>query len=389
MSQVSWLEAVSGRSIRSPWGIYLHVPYCASRCGYCDFNTYTAAELGPGVSQSSYAHALIGELRLARSALPDAPPVDTIFIGGGTPTLLGAAALVRILETVGSEFGLAASAEITTEANPDSIDRQGLEVLRNAGFTRISFGVQSLAPQVLDTLERTHTPGRSLAALREARQAGFEHISADLIYGTPGESDDDLALSVDGVLETGIDHLSAYALIVEPGTRLARQVGRGDIPLPDDDIAADRYEMVDRLATRAGMQWYEVSNWARPEGECRHNLGYWRGADWWGAGPGAHGHLGSLRWWNLKHPAAYTARIDAGELPVDGWEALTADDARLEDAMLRIRVRDGLPCGQLTVDSMAGLVDDGLVRITTQGNAVLTDRGRLLADLVVRRLAFR
>ncbi|MFM7597101.1 MAG: radical SAM family heme chaperone HemW [Actinomycetota bacterium] len=386
---MSWLESVSGRLIRSPWGLYLHVPYCASRCGYCDFNTYTAAELGPGVSQSSYADALIGELRLARSALPDAPPVDTVFFGGGTPTLLGAAALVRILATVGSEFGLSASAEITTEANPDSIDRQGLEVLRNAGFTRISFGVQSLAPHVLDTLERTHTPGRSLAALREARQAGFEHVSADLIYGTPGESDDDLALSVDGVLETGIDHLSAYALIVEPGTRLARQVGRGDIPLPDDDIAADRYEIVDRLATRAGMEWYEVSNWARPEGECRHNLGYWRGADWWGAGPGAHGHLGGLRWWNLKHPAAYTARIDTGELPVDGWEALTADDARLEDAMLRIRVRDGLPCEQLTVDSVAGLVDDGLVRITTQGNAVLTDRGRLLADLVVRRLAFR
>ena len=370
----------------APWGLYLHVPYCSTRCGYCDFNTYTAEELGPGVSRATYADTLIGEIRLARQSLPDAPPLSTVFVGGGTPTLLGAADLVRILDVVRAEFGLAPGAEVTTEANPDSVDRAGMEALRQGGFTRMSFGVQSLAPHVLQALDRTHTPGRSLEALREARDAGFEHVSADLIYATPSETDSDLARSLDGVLQTGIDHLSAYSLIVEPGTRLARQVARGELAAPDDDVAADRYALVDAAARAAGMEWYEVSNWALPGGECRHNLGYWRGADWWGAGPGAHGHLGALRWWNVKHPAAYAARIDAWELAVDGWEELTADDLRVEDTMLRMRLREGLPTARLDAGVVAELVEDGLCQIEDSERVILTDRGRLLADLVVRRL---
>ena len=377
---------VVDHAIESPWGLYLHVPYCSTRCGYCDFNTYTAEELGPGVSRSTYADTLIGELRLARAALPDAPPLETVFVGGGTPTLLGADALVRVLDAVRAEFGLAPGAEVTTEANPDSIDRRGMAALLEGGFTRISFGVQSLALHVLRTLERTHTPGRSVEALREARDAGFEHVSADLIYGTPGETDDDLARSIDGVMGAGIDHLSAYSLIVETGTRLARQVERGEVAQPDDDVAADRYAIVDEMAQAAGMPWYEVSNWARPGGECRHNLGYWRGADWWGAGPGAHGHLGALRWWNVKHPAAYAARVNAGELPIDGSEQLTDRDARLEDAMLRIRLREGLPAAGLNPSTVDALVGEGLVARTRVERLVLTDQGRLLADLVVRRL---
>ena len=368
------------------WGLYLHVPYCSTRCGYCDFNTYTAEELGPGVSRATYADTLIGELRLARQSLPDAPPLSTVFVGGGTPTLLGAADLVRILDAVRAEFGLAPGAEVTTEANPDSIDQVGMAALRRGGFTRMSFGVQSLAPHVLAALDRTHTPGRSIDALCEARKAGFDHVSADLIYATPGETEADLVRSVDGVLDAGIDHLSAYSLIVEPGTRLARQVARGELPAPDDDVAADRYAIVDAAARAAGMEWYEVSNWALPGGECQHNLGYWRGSDWWGAGPGAHGHLGGVRWWNVKHPASYAARIDAGELAVDSWEQLTADDVRVEDIMLRIRLREGLPTAGLDAGVVADLVAEGLCQVEHSGRVSLTPGGRLLADLVVRRL---
>ena len=379
-------ELMTSARVRAPWGLYLHVPYCASRCGYCDFNTYTAEELGPGVSRSSYADALIGELRLARRTLRDVPPIDTVFVGGGTPTLLGAPDLVRILDVVRAEFGLVPDAEVTTEANPDSIDRAGMDALLEGGFTRMSFGVQSLAPDVLRALDRTHTPGRSLEALREARDAGFEHVSADLIYGTPGETDDDLVRSLDGVLQTGVDHVSAYSLIVEPGTRLSRQVMRGELPRPDDDVAAERYRLVDEAARRAGLEWYEVSNWAVPGGECRHNLGYWRGADWWGAGPGAHGHLAGLRWWNVKHPAAYAARVDAGELPVDGWEELTSDERNLEDAMLRTRLREGMPIAGLDSAILDALVEESLIEIDGRRHLVLTAQGRLLADAVVRRL---
>jgi len=374
-------DRVSARS----FGFYVHVPFCSTRCGYCDFNTYTAEELGAGVSRSTYADTVIAEIRLARSLLGDGRPVETVFFGGGTPTLLGAADLARILAAIRMEFGLAPDAEVTAEANPDSVSLDVLEELRAAGFTRVSFGVQSLAPHVLSTLERTHTPGRALDAIAEARAAGFDHVSADLIYATPGETDGDLESSVRGVLDAGVDHLSAYSLIVEAGTRLAARVRRGEIADVDDDVAAERYVIVDALAQEAGLQWYEVSNWARPGGECRHNLGYWRDGDWWGAGPGAHGHLDGRRWWNLKHPASYARAVADGVSAAAGEELVDARGRDLERVMLGLRLREGIGTDGLPSGQVHALAEEGLVAIA-DGRVALTPAGRLLADAVVRRL---
>src|SRR4051812_8145390 len=300
------VSALVGRADR-PLGFYLHVPFCATRCGYCDFNTYTAAELGPGVTQTAYADTAIAEIDLAAKVLGDAArPVETVFVGGGTPTLLPADDLVRMVGAVAQRFGLAAGAEVTTEANPESVDRAMLDALRAGGFTRISFGMQSAQDHVLAVLDRRHTTGRVREVVRDARAAGFEHVNVDLIYGTPGESDDDWRLSLEAAIDTGADHVSAYALIVEEGTRLAARIRRGELAHPDDDVLADRYVMADETLTAAGYSWYEVSNWARtPAARSRHNLAYWTGADWWGVGPGAHSHIGGTRWWNVRHPAAY------------------------------------------------------------------------------------
>ena len=370
---------------RRPLGFYVHVPFCATRCGYCDFNTYTAEELGAGASRSTYADTVISEIRWARSQVSDDRPVSTVFVGGGTPTLLGAGDLVRIREAIDVEFGLEPGAEVTTEANPDSVSPAMLQELREGGFTRVSFGVQSLAPHVLDVLERTHTPGRALEAISEARAAGFTHVSADLIYATPGETDDDLAASVAAVLDAGVDHLSAYSLIVEDGTRLAARVRRGELPAPDDDAAADRYRIIDAMASAAGLDWYEVSNWARPGSECRHNLGYWSDADWWGAGPGAHGHLDGRRWWNLKHPAAYARALAEGQSPLAGEETVDEEGRALEQVMLGVRIRAGIPRAGLPDDAVAQLAAEGLIEVS-RDRVVLTSSGRLLADAVGRRL---
>lgn len=369
-----------------PLGFYVHVPFCATRCGYCDFNTYTAEELGAGVSRSTYADTVIQEIRWARGQIADERPVSTVFFGGGTPTLLGATDLVRILAAIDEEFGIEAGAEVTTEANPDSVSLAALEELRAGGFTRVSFGVQSLAPHVLEVLERTHTPGRSREAIADARTAGFAQVSADLIYATPGETDDDLAASVQALLDAGVDHLSAYSLIVEDGTRLAARVRRGEIPAPDDDVAADRYRLIDAMAGAAGLQWYEVSNWARPGGECRHNIGYWSDADWWGAGPGAHGHLDGRRWWNLKHPASYARALADGGSPVAGEEWVDDAGRALERVMLGLRMREGISRSGLPADEVALLGEEGLIDIADD-RVVLTSDGRLLADAVVRRLS--
>ncbi len=382
----------SGPDAGSNLGLYLHVPFCASRCGYCDFNTYTATELGDSVRRDSFHEVLAAEVRFAAVALgDDRRAVDTVFVGGGTPTLLGSAALVSLLDAVQAEFGLAPGAEVTTEANPDSVDEGMLDELRAGGYTRISFGMQSTSTSVLRVLDRTHTPGASLAAARAAARAGFEHVNLDLIYGTPGESDDDLRRSVEEAIDAGVDHVSAYSLIVEDGTPLARRVRRGELPAPDDDIAAARYAIVDRLLTDAGMTWYEVSNWARPGGECRHNLGYWSDDDWWGIGPGAHSHRGGERWWNLKHPRTYADRLAAGLSPEEGREVLTEDQRRMERVMLGVRLAAGLPVASLDdagreqaeVEARAGLIDPTAL---ASGRVVLTDDGRLLADAVIRRL---
>jgi putative oxygen-independent coproporphyrinogen III oxidase len=386
-----------------PLGIYVHVPFCATRCGYCDFNTYTAAELAggdggrdAGRTRDGYVAAALAEIALARRVLGDgAPPVETVFFGGGTPTLLAPDQLAAILQAIERTFGLAPGAEVTTEANPESVDAAALETLRAAGFTRVSLGMQSAAPRVLATLDRTHTPGRAAQAACEARAAGFEHVSLDLIYGTPGESDDDWRASLDAALAAAPDHLSAYALILEPGTRLAAQVKRGALAAPDDDVLADRYELADATLRDAGMRWYEVSNWAASaDAACRHNLGYWRGGDWWGIGPGAHSHVGGVRWWNVLHPATYAARLAEGASPVAGRELLDADTRRVERVMLELRLADGLPLDALDAAGRAAAAqaaDDGLADPNALADAAdprvrLTLRGRLLADAVVRAL---
>ena len=379
-----------------PLGIYLHVPFCTTRCGYCDFNTYTAPELGPdpGASRAGYVERAISELDLAVRALgPEAPPVSTVFVGGGTPTLLPPADLGRFLRAVEERFGLADDAEVTTESNPDSVDAAGLAQLREAGFTRVSFGMQSAVPHVLATLDRVHTPGRAQRAVADAWAAGFDHVSLDLIYGTPGESAGDWATSLEAALAAGPDHVSAYSLIVEEGTRLATRVRRGELPMPDDDALADAYVAADDRLTSGGLASYEVSNWARDDAaRCRHNLAYWRGDDWWGVGPGAHSHVAGLRWWNVKHPAAYAGRLAAGESPAAARELLDADQRRVERVLLELRLAEGLDLEVLTASErrrLPDLVRRGLLVPAASGpagRAVLTRAGRLLADGVVRDL---
>ncbi|RBY83147.1 radical SAM family heme chaperone HemW [Blastococcus sp. TF02A-26] len=377
----------------TPFGLYVHVPFCATRCGYCDFNTYTSDELGPGANRAEYAGTVVAELRRAAVVLgPDRPEVSTVFVGGGTPTLLPAEDLVAVLAAVRELFPVADDVEVTTEANPESVTPQSLARLREGGFTRISLGMQSAAEHVLTVLDRRHTPGRAAEAAHEARAAGFEHVNLDLIYGAPGETEADWATSLDVVLSAPVDHVSAYALIVEEGTRLARRIARGELPMPDDDVLADRYEQADATLRRAGLEWYEVSNWATDRAaRCRHNELYWANANWWGIGPGAHSHVGGLRWWNVKHPAAHAARIAAGESPAAGSEFLDDDDRALEAVMLGLRLRDGLPLTRLSAAGRlraADAVVRGLLDPAAHesGRAVLTDRGRLLADALVREL---
>jgi putative oxygen-independent coproporphyrinogen III oxidase len=390
-------SALAGAADRS-FGVYVHVPFCTVRCGYCDFNTYTVADLGtatgvPGASRTTYAAAAVEEVRLAGRVLGRPAPVQTVFLGGGTPTLLSPADLGSILAAIDGELGLAPGAEVTTEANPDSVTKADLVALREAGFTRISFGMQSAVDHVLTVLDRTHDPARVPDVVAWARAAGFDQISLDLIYGTPGESLADWEASLDAALACAPDHVSAYSLIVEDGTALARRVRRGELPMPDEDDLADKYALADARLAAAGLQWYEVSNWARgrsdgTDARCRHNLLYWTGADWWGVGPGAHSHVGGVRWWNVRHPAAYAERMAAGLSPAQAREVLDAETRRVERVLLELRLSDGLPLDVLDDAGRAavgGQVERGLA--TVEGDRlVLTARGRLLADGVVRDL---
>jgi putative oxygen-independent coproporphyrinogen III oxidase len=375
-----------------PLGIYIHVPFCTTRCGYCDFNTYTAAELGsePGASRTGYIDAAIQELGIAARVLgPDAPPVSTIFVGGGTPTVLPPDDLGRLVAAVRSHFGLAPDAEVTTESNPESIDFAGLQRLRELGFNRISFGMQSAVPQVLATLDRTHTPGRPIQAVTDAKAAGFANISLDLIYGTPGESASDWLESLEAALSAAPQHISAYALIVEDGTRLAARIRRGELPPTDEDDLADKYLIADDRFTAAGYRAYEVSNWSRSAAtRCRHNLGYWRSHHWWGVGPGAHSHVGGVRWWNLKHPQAYASRLASGLSPAQARELLSAEQRRTERILLELRLADGLSTSLLTATEKGRLVHLVAQRLAVieDGMLILTRDGRLLADGVIRDL---
>ncbi|MDO4687112.1 MAG: radical SAM family heme chaperone HemW [Corynebacterium sp.] len=387
----------------TPFGVYIHVPFCASRCGYCDFNTYTPGELGTATSPAEYLIALRQELELA-AASGMTRSADTVFIGGGTPSMLGAE-LVTVLDMVRETIGISAGAEVTTESNPESTSLPLFESLLEGGFTRISLGMQSAAPHILQILERRHTPGRAIAAAQEAYDAGFRHINLDMIYGTPGESEADVRSTLDAILSVPVDHVSAYSLIVEDGTAMARKVRRGEIPVPDEDIHADRYVLIDETLRAAGFDWYEVSNWARPGGECQHNLGYWRDGDWWGAGPGAHSHLKNVRFYNVKHPAKYATICGNGTLPIEATEDLSDQDRHVERIMLGLRLKEGIPrdlIGASAEEVVQGYIRQGLLKEFGSGGAGgvfeaggagggggvcvrlgLTEAGRLLADGIV------
>ncbi|WP_203567146.1 radical SAM family heme chaperone HemW [Aestuariimicrobium ganziense] len=371
---------------------YLHVPFCTSRCGYCDFNTYTPSELG-GLTIDDHLVATHREIDLAARVLGDeALTLSTVFVGGGTPSLLTAAQFGELLDHLRSSFGLAGDAEVTTEANPESTTPALLDGLLEVGVNRLSLGMQSARPHVLAVLDRKHTPGRALEVVDQARTAGFDDISLDLIMGTPGESIDDWRASLDQALSVEPDHLSCYSLIVEEGTRLAARIRRGEVVWPSDDDHADKYLLTEQVLTDAGFVNYEVSNWARPRDghphRSRHNLAYWQGHHWWGFGPGAHSHVGGVRWWNHKHPRRYGAALAEGRTPGAGREVLDDEQRRVERVLLELRLADGLPLSVLTEterERVGDPADRGLA-VVSDDRLVLTLRGRLLADAVIRDL---
>ena len=378
----------------TPLGIYIHVPFCSRRCGYCAFNTYTLPEqsgaaLASAAPVEQYLDGVLAEIALADTSLgEDRPALRSIFFGGGTPTLLSASQLGRILSAVVDRFEVERDLEVTVEANPDELAPSQLEQLRHAGVTRVSFGMQSIQPRILQLLDRTHSPERSLQAVSEARLAGFDHISLDLIYGTPGETEHDFLLTLEAALSTQIDHLSAYALSIEPSTKLAARVRSGALQTPSSDEAADRYLAAEAALQGAGFSWYEISNWAANEqAQCQHNLLYWRNHNWWGIGPGAHSHLDGHRWWNLDDPNLWAQTLSRGASPVSGSERLTAEQQRLEDLMLGIRLAEGLPADLAPRDHRTErLLNDGLASYRDD-RLVLSLNGRLLADQVISVLA--
>ena len=373
---------------------YVHIPYCARRCGYCDFNTYTPSELSissdlSGVSRD-YIDLLIAEINSARK-ISKADLVPTIFFGGGTPTLMEPADLGRVVTAIKNNFDLAPNAEITTEANPDTVTPAKLAELREAGINRISFGMQSAVPHVLAALDRTHNPANVARSVNDARAAGFDEVSVDLIYGTPGESMSDWQESIDVALSLPISHISAYALIVEQGTKLGAQVKRGEVVMPDDDETADKYVLADAKFGAAGLNWYELSNWSKAGSESRHNLAYWNGDNWWGAGPGAHSHIDGRRWWNVKHPTAYKEKISSGQSPMHEEEVLNDEQKNSERMMLEIRLAKGidaktLDSGQLAI--LESFKNQGHLLADTwaAGRIVLSTSGRLIADRIVREI---
>ncbi|MCD4558024.1 radical SAM family heme chaperone HemW [Schaalia sp. lx-100] len=389
-----------------PLSMYVHVPFCQVRCGYCDFNTYTTG-FGQGADIATYSSSVVAETHYAAQVLQEAGfpirPIRTLFYGGGTPTLLSCESIEHILTGIRDSFTLAIDAEITVEANPETVDEQSIRALAETGITRISFGMQSAVPHVLKTLDRTHRPERVPQVVAWARDFGLD-VSLDLIYGTPGESLKDWELSLQAVLEMQPDHISAYALVIEEGTKMGADLARGRILPPDPDNEATKYEMADEILTEAGYRWYEISNFARIKpGEentaatdatllryaCRHNLAYWKDWDWWGLGPGSHSHIGRCRWWNRKHPRAYAQMVTQGVSPAAAGEILDAHTRELERVMLAVRTAHGLPIPpSVSEQRVKELIDEGLIDEDTahNGRILLTLRGRLLADYVTHML---
>ena len=391
--------------------VYIHVPFCMRRCGYCDFNTYTAIDMGAGASRGNYVNMVIREMSIVRDWQIahgiDEPEAATVFFGGGTPTILKASDLVAMLNAVRDTWGIAKDAEITTEANPDTVNADYVKELADGGFNRISFGMQSAVPSVLKTLDRTHTPANVAAGVAAANAAGMRS-SVDLIYGAPGESLDDWRTSVRTAIDLGVNHISAYALTVAPNTKMGRQIAAGTLPTPDDDDEATKYEIADDLLGAAGLEWYEISNWARPGYESQHNLGYWRNVDWAGLGPGAHSHYGNvlgaeqsapeektetvktsdLRSWDIAHPRMWGQAINAGDVPWSGSERISKEENLEEIIMLGLRMREGLDLSRLgnTADMarIQPMEDEGLI-VIRDGRVIPTRTGRLLNDTIIER----
>ena len=389
------------------FSLYVHIPFCSVRCGYCDFNTYATEDFGDGIGLGAYADDATAEIFFAARTLEASGvvkrPLHTVFFGGGTPTKLPAYDLVRILRTAIDIFGIEDDAEVTTEANPDSVTYEDLQTLKDGGFTRVSFGMQSVVPEVLKVLDRTHTPENVPKVVAWARDIGLQ-VSIDLIYGSPSETLEQWEQSVQAAISYQPDHISAYSLIVEDGTKLAAQIRRGEYTMPDDDLMADMYLRAEDLLMQAGYRWYEVSNYSRSEHtRSDHNMAYWRNQDWWGIGPGAHSHINGTRWWNIKHPVPYAHRVRAGQSPAAAREILDSDSRSFETIMLLIRVREGLPMHELLAvhpaadlgSSLRWLLSQGLIEsdiFTDTGmpnpdaSVKLTLQGRLLGDAVTREL---
>ncbi|WP_257639533.1 radical SAM family heme chaperone HemW [Alloscardovia macacae] len=381
-----------------PYEVYVHVPFCLRRCGYCDFNTYTAVDLGGGVSRSSYADMAMREMDLVKewqlSHDLHEPPAHTIFFGGGTPTILPAHDLVRLVAHIRDLWGIEEGAEVTTEANPDTVDAAYLAELQDGGFNRISFGMQSAVPHVLKTLDRTHNQENVVSNVDAARRLGLRS-SVDLIYGTPGESVEDWRTSVEAALELDVDHISAYALALEPTTKMGRMIASGRLPEPDDDDEATKYEIADELFSQAGLEWYEVSNWCRPGNESEHNLGYWRNVDWAGIGPGAHSHYNglALRSWDIHHPKMWGTSITQKRVPWADSETLDSTMRIEEMAILGLRMREGLDIAAFEKAAGMSIPDVTLAEFEREklatienGRIIATRRGRLLNDAMIAQV---
>lgn len=374
---------------------YIHIPYCVKRCGYCDFNTYTPSELKitEGLAQisNSYIDLLLMEIKAAKVQVGQSANVPSIFFGGGTPSLMQPDDIGRVISTIKSEFTLLPDAEITMECNPDTVTKESLAAFRAIGVNRVSFGMQSAVKHVLATLDRTHNPENLLQVTTWAQEVGFSEISVDLIYGTPGESLSDWQTSINAALTLPITHISAYALIVEEGTKLAAQIKRGEVAQVDDDLTAEKYLVADKAFTAAGFEWYELSNWAKSGSLSKHNLAYWLGDNWWGAGPGAHSHLNGKRFWNVKHPNLYKERVLANQSPVADSEVLEELQIESERLMLSLRLPSGVDkqsLNELQLAELSSYVESGHLDQANwnQGRATLTLDGRLIADRILRQI---
>jgi len=374
-----------GNLKNKPFSLYVHVPYCSKRCGYCDFNTYTPSELDRDDQIDSWLNSAIKETIFARRILGEELTVDTIFFGGGTPSLLEANVIKEFITNASNHFNLKKDLEITLEANPDTITQSKAEYWRKAGINRISIGMQSSVKNVLQVLDRTHNPANVLNSVENLKNAGFSNFSLDLIYGTPGETLEDWSNTLKDAIAINPPHISAYSLVIEPGTKMGAQLSRGEIKAVSDDDAADKYQLAEKMLTDNGYMWYEISNWAKDNKECQHNLNYWKGNNWWGIGPGAHSHINGVRWWNKKLPKAWRESLEQDQSPALARENLTNEQIRNEEVMLLSRLKTGINKADFDQKKVDRLIADKLVN-EVSGNLELTLEGRLLADVVFRQL---